>query len=169
MLKKNQIACRISRLNWEMHIIGTPLEAVMWLGFAIFASMQWKSKWELAYDMIQKLTAQNKLQMYCQISPHCLCILPWCENSGFTLWSACIYMCCLIMLSLSNSIFNVHIQPGQCFMHSPLFLVTARIRNLRHFVSIFSLQFFRVLKLKINLVKLTFRTAISSNQVMGVI
>ena len=46
----------------------------------------------------------HTLQMYRLISPHCLCNRPWGANSGDSLRSAYIFMCCLIVLSLSNSI-----------------------------------------------------------------
>ena len=99
------------------------------------------------------------------------------SQTAETLRSACIFMCRLVMRSLSKAFsgkqcnfwtgFNVHVQPGQCFLSSPLFCETAYIWNLHHFVSIFFSVLFKVLKLKLNLVKLTFWTAISSHQVMG--
>ena len=62
--------------------------------------------------------------------------------------------------------FNVHVQPGQCFLQSPLFCETAIIWNLHQVVSIFFQFLFRGLNIKLK-VKLTFWTAISSHQVVG--
>ena len=69
-----------------------------------------------------------------------------------TLRSACIFMCRLVILSLSKANlgkqcnfwtgFNVHVQPGQWFLPSPFFCETANIWNLHHFVSIFFSQFY---------------------------
>ena len=46
---------------------------------------------------------------------------------------------------------SVHIHPGQYFMQSPLFCETAKVCSLHHFVPV--IFFFRVLKIKTNLVK----------------
>ena len=62
--------------------------------------------------------------------------------------------------------FNVHVQPGQCFLQSPLFCETAIIWNLHQVVSIFFQFLFRGLNIKLK-VKLIFWTAISSHQVVG--
>ena len=93
----------------------------------------------------------HTLQMYRLISPYCLCILPWFSNSGDTQISMYIHVP-LVMLSFSKAFldkqcnfwpgFNVHVQPGQCFLPWPLFCETANIWNLHHFVSIFFSQFY---------------------------
>ena len=116
----------------------------------------------------------HTLQMYMLISPHCLCILPDSQTVE-TLRSACTFMCQLIVCLYQIAFwdkqrnfwpgFNVHVQPGQCFLQSPIYCETAEIWNLHHFVSCS----YRVLKIKLKLAKLTFRTAISSHQFMGML
>ena len=114
--------------------------------------------------------------MYRLISLLCLCILPGFSNSGDTQISVYIHVSfghAVFQKAFWDkqcnfwSVFNVHMQPGQCFLQSPIFCESDNIWNLHHFVSIFWSVLFRVLKIKINLVKLTFWTAISSHQVMG--
>ena len=96
--------------------------------------------------------------------------LPWFSNSGDTQISVYIHV-----TSISKSIwdnqcyfwpgFNVHVQPVQCFLQSPLFCETAIIWNLHQVVSIFFQFLFRGLNIKLK-VKLTFWTAFSSHQVV---
>ena len=93
------------------------------------------------------------------------------RHSDQRVYSYAVWSCCLYQLAFWDKQcniwpgFNVQMQPGQCFLQSPIFCETAEIWSLHHFVSIF----FRVLKIKLNFVKLTFRTAISSHQVMGML
>ena len=95
-----------------------------------------------------------------------------------TLRSACIFMCRLVMLSFKKAFwdkqcnfwpgFNVRVQPRQCFLQSPIFCETANIWKFTSFcVNILITVLFRVLNIKLNSVKLTFWTATSSHQVMG--
>ena len=89
-----------------------------------------------------------------------------------TLRSACIFMWRLFQKAFWDNQcyfwpgFNVHVQPGQCFLKSPLFCETAIIWNLHQVVSIFFQFLFRGLNIKLK-VKLTFWTAISSHHVVG--
>ena len=89
-----------------------------------------------------------------------------------TLRSACIFMWRLFQKAFWDNQcyfwpgFNVRVQPGQCFLQSPLFCETAIIWNLHQVVSIFFQFVFRGLNIKLK-VKLTFWTAISSHQVVG--
>ena len=63
--------------------------------------------------------------------------------------------------------YTVHVQPGQCFLQSPVFSVTAKILKFTLFcINNLVTVIIRVLKTE---VKLTFWTAISSQQAMGVI
>ena len=58
--------------------------------------------------------------------------------------------------------FNVHVQPGQCFLQSPLFCETANIWNVHRFVSIFLSQFYFGFKNKTKFGEINIWTAISS-------
>ena len=98
--------------------------------------------------------------------------LPWFSNSGDTQISVYIHVTSFKKAFWDNQChfwpgFNVHVQPGQCFLQSPLFCETAIIWNLHQVVSIFFQFLFRGLNIKLNLVKLTFWTAISSHKVVG--
>ena len=97
-------------------------------------------------------------------------ILPWFSNRRDTQISVYIMMCLQKRTFRDTQCnfwpgFNVHVQPGRCFLQSPFSCETANIWNLHHFVSRFLSQvYLGFLKIKINLVKLTFWTAISGNE-----
>ena len=76
------------------------------------------------------------------------------RHQQFKIWQASMYSL------VSFSVF---------FLQFQLFRETAKNWNLHHFLSMSHIVFFWVLKIKINLVKLTFQTAISSHQVMSFI
>ena len=109
--------------------------------------------------------------MYMLISPHCLCILPWFSNSGDTQISVYIHTLSFKKHFGTSSILT----RLQCtfaawlvFSAVAIFLWNSYHLKFTSFcVKFFITVLFRVLKIKINLVKLTFWTAISSHQVMG--
>ena len=88
-------------------------------------------------------------------------------------YSCTVWSCCLYQKAFRDKQcnfwpgFNVNVQPGQCFC-SRLFSV----KQITFEIYIILCEYlitvlFRILKIKINLVKLTFQTAFSSRQVMG--
>ena len=94
-----------------------------------------------------------------------------------TLRSACIFMCRLVMLSFIKHFGTSSVISDQTSMYMCSLVIVfccrhISVKQLTFEIYIILCQYFikvlfRVLKIKINLVKLTFWTAISSHQVMG--
>ena len=128
-------------------------------------------------DFFSKLSGKHFIdhtfQMYRLIRPHCLCILPWFSNSGDTMISVYIYVTFCHAKHLRTS--SVISDQASMYMCSLVGVFCSRhfsVKQLTFEIYIILCQychhsFILVLKIKINLVKLTCLAAISSHQVMG--
>ena len=119
------------------------------------------------------LFTDHTLQMYRLVSPHCLSILPYCANSGDSLRSAYIYMCRLVMVLyqiafLGQTVYSMYTcRLVSVFCSRQFSVKQLNLKLTSPCVNILITVFFRVLKINIILMVLTFLTA-SSHQVKKV-